>query len=94
MTTSDNARLPDDFLGQAVVLDLSAHYVILGTLTGEDAGYFVLEEADVHDLRDTSTTRDLYVLDSRKHGIGVNRHRVFVQKSQVVSISRLEDVIA
>lgn len=92
MTAPHEMTLPDEFLGQPLVLDMSAHYVILGTLLAENSQYFILAEADVHDLRDTSTTRDLYVLDCRKHGIGVNRHRVYVLKSQVVSLSRLDEV--
>ncbi|WP_437225658.1 hypothetical protein SH661x_004169 [Planctomicrobium sp. SH661] len=83
----------EEIVGSAIVLDMSAPYVILGTLASEGPQYFVLEDADVHDLRDTSTTRDLYVLDCRRHGIGVNRKQVYVLKSQVVSISRLEDVV-
>jgi len=78
--------------GQQVVLDMAAPYVFVGQLAGEDSQYLILEDADAHDLRDTSTTRDLYVLDCRRHGIQANRKRVFVQKSQVVSLSKLEDV--
>ena len=78
--------------GEIIVLDLASPYVILGRLAGEDERYFILEEADVHDLRDSSTTREQYVLDSRQHGIGVNRKRVFVSKDNVVSLSALSDV--
>ena len=92
MTPSDFS-LPAELLGQQIVLDMAAPYVYLGTLAGEVSQYLILEEADAHDLRDTSTTRDLYVLDCRKHGIGVNRRRVYVQKTQIVSLSLLEDVV-
>ena len=82
-----------DFVGSEVVLDVTSPYVYIGRLAGEDTHYFILEEADAHDLRDSSSTRELYILDSRRHGIGANRRRVCVMKSQVVSISRLEDVM-
>lgn len=91
--TSDMAQVPAELLGQQVVLDMTAPYVFVGTLVGENTHSLVLEDADAHDLRDTSTTRDLYVLDCRKHGIGVNRKRVFVQKNQVVSMSKLADIV-
>jgi hypothetical protein len=81
-----------EFIGQTVVLDMATPFVHIGVLTGEDGRYLILEDADVHDLRDSSTTRELYVLDCRRHGIGVNRRRVYVQKDQIVSLSRLEDV--
>ena len=47
----------------------------------------------VHDLRDTKTTRELYVLDSRRYGIRSNRDRVLVRLDEVVSQSALTDVI-
>lgn len=76
-----------------VVLDVSSLYVYLGRLIGENEHYLILEDADVHDLRDTSTTRELYVLDARRHGVSVNRASVWVRKDEVVSLSRLEDVL-
>jgi hypothetical protein len=87
------SQLPMAFVGEQVVLDMIGPYVYVGLLAGEDTHYLLLEEADVHDLRDSSTTREQYVLDCRRHGVGANRHRVWVQKNQVVSLSRLEDVI-
>ncbi|SFH86285.1 hypothetical protein [Planctomicrobium piriforme] len=82
-----------EWKGRSVVLDLIAPYVYIGTLAGEDSQYLILEDADAHDLRDSSTTRDQYVIECLRHGIGVNRRRVFVQKTQVVGISLLEEVV-
>ncbi len=79
--------------GREIVIDVSPPFVYLGKLTGYDEKYLVLEPADVHDLRDTSTTRENYVVDSRRFGIRTNREKVFVRMSEVVSVSALEDVI-
>ncbi len=79
--------------GREIVLDLSSSYVVLGTLAGEDHRYLILKDADVHDLRDTTTTRDAYVLDARQHGIQSNRRRVLVRHEEVVSLSALDDVL-
>ena len=76
-----------------VVLDASSLFVYVGTLEAEDQHYLVLKDADVHDLRDTATTRELYVLESKRHGVNSNRKRVFVRKDEIVSISALDDVI-
>ena len=83
----------ESLVGQEVILDLASHYVIAGTFRGRDAHYFVVENADVHDLRDTATTRELYVLDAKRHGINCNRKHVFVRRDDVVGISLLSDVI-
>lgn len=83
----------ESLVGRDVILDLASPYVIAGTFRGHDAHYFVVEDADVHDLRDTTTTRELYVLDAKRHGINRNRKHVFVRREDVVSISLLADII-
>ncbi|MEW4527529.1 hypothetical protein [Maioricimonas sp. JC845] len=90
---SDSPEDLSPLMGQNVVLDVVAQYVYIGRLAGSDHKYLVLEEADVHDLRDTTTTRELYVLDSRRHGVSVNRQRVLVSRDQIVSLSALDDVV-
>lgn len=80
------------WIGSEVVLDLKSQYVCIGTLVGEDHRYFILKNADVHDLRDSSTTREVYVLDCRRHGLNWNRKRVLVRREEVVSLSLLSDV--
>jgi hypothetical protein len=84
----------EELIGDRVVIDLRSHYVCLGTLVRVDALYLELKNADLHDLRDTDTTRELYVVDSRSTGIKRNRRRVIVVRSEVVAIARLDDVIA
>ena len=83
----------EQLVGREVVLDAASMYVYLGRVASFDQRYIVLTEADVHDLRDTSTTRERYVIEARMHGIRPNRSRVIVDLSQIVSISPLEDVI-
>lgn len=85
--------LLNSLLQAEVVVDVAAPFVYLGTLVGSDHRYLVLENADTHDLRDTTTTRDLYVLDAKRHGLNANRRRVLVSRDQIVSLSRLEDVL-
>ena len=82
-----------EFVGHTVVLDMCSPYVILGQLTAARADCLVLADVDIHDLRDTTTTREKYVVDSRNHGIRANRRQAMVRLADVVSISRLEDVI-
>lgn len=91
--TDDSPQL-QELAGQCVVLDLQAPFVIVGTLIGADHRYLHLAEADVHDLRDTATTRDLYVLEVRRHGVNPNRRSVLVTRDQVVSLSALQEVLA
>ena len=83
----------DDLIGQDVVLDVEAMFVYVGTLSRVNDKTIILENADVHDLRDSATTRERYVLDSKMHGIRANRKSVMVQRSQIVSVSALADVL-
>ncbi len=83
----------DQLIGRKIVVDLSSLYVIAGTLIGQDQHYLILENADVHDLRDTATTRELYVHEIGLHGLAANRRRTLVSRTEVVSLSALEDII-
>lgn len=83
----------DGLVGQIVVLDLKSPYVCLGTLTGIDAQYLVVEDADLHDFRDSAATREVYVYDSRRLGIRRNRQRVLVRRDEVVAITRFDDIV-
>ena len=82
-----------EFIGSKVVIDVKSQFVFLGQLMEVSEQWIVLEQADVHDLRDSKTTRELYVLDSCTDGIRVNRKRVLIPIDQIVGISRLEDVL-
>jgi hypothetical protein len=87
------ALLLEELREQPVVLDVVSPYVIIGTLTGWDDRYLTLKDADVHDLRDTTTTRELYVLETRRFGVRISRERVLVKLNEVVTISALADVL-
>ena len=86
-------NLIEEMIGQEVVLDAASMYVFLGRVDSFDHRYVVLTEADVHDLRDSTTTRERYVIEARMHGVRPNRKKVIVDLSQIVSISPLEAVI-
>ena len=83
----------DEFLNQKVVLDLSSLYVCLGRLVRYDDHFIELKNADLHDLRDTETTRELYVADSVATGVKRNRKRVIIRRSEVVAVSLLDEVV-
>ena len=76
-----------------VVIDLSSPFVCLGTLSQADDHFLELRNADFHDLRDTKSTRENYVADSVRTGVKRNRKRVLISRTEVVAISRLEDVV-
>ena len=83
----------DEFVGQKIVVDLRSPYVCLGTLHRVDENFLELRNADFHDLRDTDTTRELYVAESHATGIKRNRKRLVLMRSEVVAVARLEDVV-
>ncbi len=80
-------------IGQVVVVDFGGSFVCLGTLLGCDQTFLDLGDADLHDLRDTDTSRENYVAASVATGIKRNRKRVLIARADVVAIARLEDVV-
>ncbi len=93
MTNPDASPLLEELIGQIVVLDLVSSYVCLGTLAGLDRDFFDVRDADLHDFRDSTKTRELYVYDSARHGIRRNRTRVLVRRSEVVAVTRFSEVV-
>jgi hypothetical protein len=83
----------EEMLNQKVVVDFISTYVCLGTLQRVDDHFLELRNADLHDFRDTQTTRENYVAESFATGIKRNRKRVLVSRRDVVAISRLEDFV-
>jgi len=83
----------EEYRNKKVVVDLSSTFVCLGKLTRYDEHFLELKNADVHDLRDTETTREIYVADSVATGVKRNRKRVLIRRDQMVAISLLDDVV-
>ena len=83
----------EEFLNEKVVVDLSSTFVCLGRLTRYDDHFLELKNADIHDLRDTDTTRENYVAESVATGIKRNRKRALIRRDQMVAISKLDEVV-
>jgi hypothetical protein len=83
----------EELIGEKVVVDLRSEYVALGTLLRVDDRFLELRNADLHDLRDTDTTRELYVAESLATGIKRNRKRLLLVRAEVVAVARLADVV-
>jgi hypothetical protein len=83
----------DELIGVKVVIDMRSEYVCLGTLLRYDEHFLELKNADLHDLRDTDTTRENYVVAAKVNGISPTRKRVLLLRSDLVAIARLADVI-
>lgn len=79
-------------VGQPVVVDTDSYYLYVGKLESVDDAALELTGADVHDSQTTTTTRDVYIINTSKFGIKENRRRVLVRMERVLSISALADV--
>lgn len=83
-----------EWIGRKIVVDLRSPYVALGTLAGFDEKHLLLIDADMHDLRDSPTGRENYVVESKITGVKRNRKQVMIVAAEVVAVSRLSDVLA
>jgi small nuclear ribonucleoprotein (snRNP)-like protein len=83
----------DEFIDRKVVIDFCSEYVCLGTLKRYDDHFLELLNADLHDLRDTDTTRENYVAAAVASGVKRNRKKVLVRRSDILAVSALDDVV-
>ena len=79
-------------IGHVVVVDLKSTYVCLGTLVACDGQYLEMRDADLHDFRDSTATREVYTYDSVRLGIRRNRARTLIRQDDVVAISRFDEI--
>ncbi|MGB9626788.1 MAG: hypothetical protein ACPMAQ_18195 [Phycisphaerae bacterium] len=83
-----------ELLGRAVVLDTAGPVVYVGTLRSVGPEGFWLDDADVHNCDEGHAPKEQYVLESKVHGVRVNRQRVFVLRNAVMSVSALDAAVA
>jgi small nuclear ribonucleoprotein (snRNP)-like protein len=82
-----------ELIGHKIVIDMKSQYVCLGTLLSFDEHHLELRNADIHDLRDTQTSRENYVAESVASGIKRNRKRAWVVRADMVAFARLDDFV-
>jgi small nuclear ribonucleoprotein (snRNP)-like protein len=87
MISREPSPLLKPFMGQIVVVDMKSSYVCLGTLVACDEQYLELQDADLHDFRDSTTTREVYVYDSLRFGIRRNRARLLIRQDDIVAVT-------
>ena len=82
-----------DCLNKTVVLDTDSRWLYIGTLKAIEEDGYIIEDVDAHDLEETTTSRQNYLIGAKTHGLIVNRKRVRVCKERVIGISTLEDIL-
>jgi hypothetical protein len=83
----------EELIGQVVVVDLRSSYICLGTLERIDDHYLEMKNADLHDVRDSDSTREHYIAAAAATGIKRNRKRVLIVREDIAAVSRLADVV-
>ena len=80
------------YLGKKIVVDTRSTWVYIGLLENINTGTIELSDVDVHDSSDTGSSKEIYLLDTRRSGVKANRDRVFINLDYIISFSPLEDV--
>jgi hypothetical protein len=80
------------YVGHVVVCDLDEYYLVIGTLAEARGEHLVFTEVDLHDHREANSTKEVYIIETRKVGVRANRKRLSVPTRRLVAISRLDEV--
>lgn len=80
-------------IGKKVVIDTNSPYIYLGKLVNSNDLFIILENVDVHDQKECGATKEQYINEAVKTGIKINRKSVTIRKDQIISFSKLDDVI-
>jgi hypothetical protein len=82
----------EENLNKEIVVDTNSSWIYIGMLERVTSHCIVLSGVDVHDNADTPTSKEFYVLESKRSGIKSNRQCVHVNLEHVVSFSMLDDI--
>ena len=74
-------------------MDTDSSFVYLGTLDRVEATFVVLKDVDAHDSRESPSTKEQYIIDTKKFGVKPNRKEINVRKELIISVSKLDDVL-
>lgn len=81
------------WVGQVVVVDTNSSFVYIGTLVRVLEHFVDLKDADAHDRGEGLSTKEQYVMESKRFGVKPNRKEVSIRKTSIVSVSRLDDIL-
>ena len=80
-------------VGEDVVIDTDSSFVYVGRLEGADEHFVALSTVDVHDMRDSKATKEVYVMEAAKYDVRANRRLVYVARSRILSVSLMADIV-
>ena len=83
----------DRLKGETVVVDTCTTHVYVGTFKEMTDRFLTLTDADVHDVAEGGSSKEMYALETRRHGIQKNRREVLIRNDVIMSLSKLDDVI-
>ena len=83
----------DRLKGETVVVDTCTTHIYVGTFKEMTDRFLTLTDADVHDVAEGGSTKEMYALETRRHGVQKNRREVLIRNDVIVSLSKLDDVI-
>jgi len=81
-----------EMLNETVVVDTDSEWIYIGILKNIGSDALQLTDADAHSGSDSSSTKEMYIYETKRNGLQINRHEVFIKLSRVVSISPLAAV--
>jgi small nuclear ribonucleoprotein (snRNP)-like protein len=84
----------DALVGKVLVVDTDSSFVYLGTLKSVDDLFVVMTDVDAHDRRESPSTKEQYVIDTKRYGVKANRREISIRKDKVVSVSKIDDVVS
>lgn len=82
-----------EWIGETVVVDFRSPMLAIGRLVRAEDDLLEMHDADLHDLRDTETTRELYVVKAARYGVQTNRQVLLVRIDDVLGVAKLDEVV-
>jgi hypothetical protein len=87
----------DQFVNDRVVLDTAGPIIYIGQLVSHGPEGYWLMDADMHDRNEGHSTKEQYIDEAcrleREGTRRTTRRKVFVERSAVISVSAVHDIV-
>ena len=85
--------MPSTYINQLVVIDTVTHLTYVGLLTKVSETSLCMQEVAIIDEGIIKIPLEQYLIECATHGSCPSRKSVWVERSKIISLSRLDDII-
>ena len=83
----------DGLIEKEIVIDTDSRFCYIGKLAGYDEHFIELADVAIYDEMVVKVTLEQFLIECNKNGTPVSRGKTLVNRSRIVAISSIADIV-